>query len=145
MEKQDRQVLLSQGFLKGMLVFSAFFALLLVLIILAATFYFPDYVLRQYLSKSRILAKSLSQSIQDVRVFGGENTLKKIVRLNFPQEENIVNIVVRDVKGTMTTRTRPRGNRSRLPKPSPVTIPLSRTSLKHHRQGAGRAAARPNQ
>lgn len=102
MEKQDRQVLLGPGFLKGVLVFSAFFAVLLVLIILAGTFYFPDYVLHHYLTKSRTLARSLSQSIQDVRVFGGENTLKKIVRLNFPQEENIVNIVVRDLKGTMT-------------------------------------------
>ena len=95
--------IIRQSFLRGILIFSVIFIALLVFIVIAANVYFPDMILDRYISKSRLLAKKLSRSIQDVRVFGGSNHLiKKIVRLNFPQEENVVHIVVRDKKGTMT-------------------------------------------
>jgi len=95
--------MIRQSFLRGVLIFSLVFVAFLVFVVVAVNAYFPDLILQRYISKSRMLVKRLSRSIQDVRVIAGRNhMIRKYVKLNFPQEENIVNIIVRDLKGTMT-------------------------------------------
>lgn len=60
----------------------------------------PGYLQAEYIQKSRILARTLSKTIQDVKIFSGkEKMIRRMVQLNFPEERNIVNIVVRDKRG----------------------------------------------
>lgn len=99
--------------IRNVAVSSLVFVAVLGIIFYIFTIYVPDLLVKRYIKKSRMLARRLSRSIQDINVFSGnERMIKKIVRLNFPEEKNIIHIVVRDKRGQTRYEERGEGEMS---------------------------------
>lgn len=86
--------------LRRVIIVTAVFVLIIGTVILLINNMLPGYIQAEYIQKSRTLAQTISRTIQDVRIFSGsEKMIRRMVQLNFPEERNIVNIVVRDQRG----------------------------------------------
>jgi len=99
--------------IKKVVIISLLFILVAFLLLIALNAYFPEMLLDRYIEKSRRVAKHISKRIKNVHVLSGRHSMvKKIVSLNFPDEQNIINIVVRDNSGHLTYQNESKGEKT---------------------------------
>jgi len=108
-----------QGLFYRVLLFSIGFIVIIGLILVILNLYFPDVILKRYLSKSKKLARHLSQTIGNVNIFSrNKQSIKRIIRLNFPDEENIIQIAVKNKSGKTTYEDNGEGESGKAKKKS---------------------------
>ena len=94
---------LKRRIIRSIVLFSGIFLALVICAFILINAYLPEFLQRQYISRSRELAQVISRSMQNQTLTDSDETLvRRMVELNFPEERNFVHVVIRDKTGAPT-------------------------------------------
>ncbi|MDR2733276.1 MAG: GHKL domain-containing protein [Spirochaetota bacterium] len=89
--------------IRSIILFSGVFLALVLCAFFLINTYLPEFLQHKYISRSRELAQVISQSMQNQSLSTPRETMvRRMVELNFPEERNYVQIVIRDRTGVST-------------------------------------------
>jgi len=89
--------------IRSVVLFSGIFLALALCAFYLINAYLPEFLQQKYISRSRELAHVISQSMQNQSLSTPHETMvRRMVELNFPEERNYVQIVIRDRTGKPT-------------------------------------------